>query len=77
MSESIFFNQGDALAQDFDYSVARRSAQIYKARNAIEGGLVVAKDASGKFSVFYEKDAAVDSNAKAAGKDKYTVLERL
>lgn len=75
MSESIFFNQGDALARDFDYSAARRSAQIYKARNEIQGGLVVAKDDSGKFSVFYEKDAAPSDSA--AGKEKYTVLERL
>ncbi|WDF82569.1 hypothetical protein PQ472_11850 [Lacticaseibacillus pabuli] len=77
MSESIFFNQGDALAQDFDFSAARRSAQIYKTQHEIQGGLVVAKNDDGKFSVFYESDASVKSDEGKAGKERYTVLERL
>lgn len=75
MSESIFFNQGDAIASDFDFSAARRSGQIFKITHETKGGLVVAQDAAGKFAVFYEQDGALDE--KAAGKDKYTVLERL
>lgn len=77
MSEAIFFNQGDALAQEFDYSAARRSAQIYKAQHQIQGGLVVAQDGEGSYSVFYESDAAPDSDDIAAGRARYTVLERL
>jgi len=77
MSESIFFNQGDALSQDFDFSAARRSAQIYKAQHEVQGGLVVAKQDDGKFSVFYESDGALKNGADKAGKERYTVLERL
>jgi hypothetical protein len=75
MSESIFFNQGDAIATDFDHAAARRSAQIFKLNHETPGGLVVAKDVDGKFAVFYEQDGAL--NPKDATTDKYTVLERL
>lgn len=77
MSESIFFNQGDAIASDYDHAAARRSAQIFKLNHETKGGLVVAKNADGKFAVFYEQDGALNTNSDAAKKDKYTVLERL
>ncbi|WP_127849202.1 hypothetical protein [Lacticaseibacillus hulanensis] len=75
MSESIFFNQGDAIASDFDFSAARRSGQIFKVNHETKGGLVVARNADGKFAVFYEQDGAAKPDD--AGKSKYTVLERL
>lgn len=77
MNNAIFFNQGDALAQEFDYSAARRSAQIYKSEHEIQGGLVVAQDELGRYAVFYESDAAPSSQLLEAGKSRYTILERL
>ena len=53
MSEEIvFFNPGDAVANDFDFAAARRSAQIYKAEHVVDEGLVVAKDKDGKYPFF-------------------------
>ncbi len=75
MTESIFFNQGNAIASDFDHSAARRSAEIFKLNHETAGGLVVAQNKDGQFAVFYEKDGAL--NPGDATKDKYTVLERL
>ncbi|MBM6439724.1 hypothetical protein JNW93_03290 [Lacticaseibacillus rhamnosus] len=80
MSEEIvFFNPGDAVANDFDFAAARRSAQIYKAQHVVDEGLVVAKDKDGKYSVFYEAAGTPDSQAKSEYKDvgKYTILAHL
>ena len=72
MDEAVFFNPGDAIANDYDYAAARRSAQIYKDAHVADEGLVVAQDADGKFSVFYEA-AAGDK----VGGDQYTILAHL
>ena len=79
MSEEIvFFNPGDAVANDFDFAAARRSAQIYKAEHVVDEGLVVAKDKDGKYSV-YEAAGTPDSKAKGDYKavGKYTILAHL
>ena len=72
MDEAVFFNPGDAIANDYDYAAARRSAQIYKAAHVADQGLVVAQDQDGKFAVFYEA-AGVGEDAG----DKYTILAHL
>lgn len=80
MSENVFFNPGDAIANDFDFQAARRSAQIFKADHAVNEGLVVAKDDSGKFAVFYEAAGTPEEKAAAAAKQpptKYTILAHL
>ncbi|MCI1987000.1 MAG: hypothetical protein LKJ69_11655 [Lactobacillus sp.] len=74
MDEIVFFNPGDAIANDFDYQAARRSAEIYKAAHVADEGLVVAKDEDGGFSVFYEA-AGQDEAQKAKG--RYTILAHL
>lgn len=73
MDEFVFFNPGDAIANDYDYAAARRSAQIYKAAHVEDRGLVVAKDAQGRFAVFYE---GADANQDPAT-SKYTILAHL
>lgn len=73
MDEYVFFNPGDAIANDYDYAAARRSAQIYKAEHVADRGLVVAKDAQGQFSVFYEGGGDETDPATS----KYTILAHL
>ncbi|WP_125706476.1 hypothetical protein [Lacticaseibacillus daqingensis] len=76
MDETIFFNPGDAIARDFDFQAARRSAEIFKVQHAADQGLVVAKDETGKFAVFYE-GADVDPEAGEAPATRYTILAHL
>lgn len=73
MDEYVFFNPGDAIANDYDYAAARRSAQIYKAEHVADRGLVVAQDAQGQFSVFYEGGGDEADPASS----KYTILAHL
>lgn len=75
MDETVFFNPGDAIANDFDFQAARRSAEIYKAEHVADEGLVVAKDADGGFAVFYE--AAGQPADDEPNKDRYTILAHL
>lgn len=79
MDEIIFFNPGDAVANNFDYQEARRSAEIYKVDHAVDEGLVVAKGADGKFAVFYEAAGQPDVSAVAKEQPigKYTILAHL
>ncbi|WP_179396172.1 hypothetical protein [Lacticaseibacillus absianus] len=76
MDNTIFFNPGDAIANEFDYQAARRSAEIFKVQHAATEGLVVASDANGKFAVFYEA-AAVEPDAGAQPAERYTILAHL
>lgn len=76
MDEIVFFNPGDAIANDFDYQAARRSAEIFKTGHATDEGLVVAQDAEGHFDVFYESAATPDDPGKQPA-TKYTILAHL
>ncbi|KRM71750.1 hypothetical protein [Lacticaseibacillus brantae] len=79
MDEIIFFNPGDALASNYDYQEARRSAEIYKVDHAVDEGLVVARDANGQFAVFYEAagDPKVTAVSDPQKVGKYTILAHL
>jgi len=79
MDEIIFFNPGDAIANDYDYQAARRSAEIYKVDHAVDEGLVVARDGDGKFAVFYEAAGTPKVNAVSESQNvgKYTILAHL
>ncbi|MCX2455912.1 hypothetical protein [Lacticaseibacillus nasuensis] len=79
MDETIFFNPGDAIAKDYDYAAARKSAEVFKVHNAIDHGLVVAQDEHGQFVVFDPQEAAALTPEEAAKlpASKYTVLARL
>lgn len=63
MSEKVFFNPGDEIANAHDFGEAMRSAQIYRAKDPLESSLIIAKDAktNKSFSVYFEKDASKDS----------------
>lgn len=74
--ETIFFNPGDAVASDYDFQAARRSAEIFKVGHASTKGLIVAKDGKGRFDVFYEGTDA-DPNAAKEKPTQYTILARL
>lgn len=76
MEESMFFNPGDAIARDYDFAAARRSAEIFKVGHTSDKGLVVAKDANGRFDVFYE-GSSTDPNAAKEPPTKYTILAHL
>lgn len=76
MDEAVFFNPGDAIANDYDYAAARRSAQIFKAQDVADKGLVIVQDQSGKFSVFYEA-AAVDAAAGKKPASQYTIMAHI
>lgn len=78
--ETVFFNPGDAIAKDFDFQSARKSAEIFKVNHEVDQGLIVAKDDDGKFAVFYEAAGAKELTPEEATKQptsKYTVLARL
>ncbi|WP_262315881.1 hypothetical protein [Lacticaseibacillus parakribbianus] len=76
MDEIIYFNPGDAVAQDHDFAAARRSAEIFKAKSVKDLGLVVGKDDDGKFAVFYE-GAAQDPHPGTEPATRYTILAHL
>ncbi|WP_125582448.1 hypothetical protein [Lacticaseibacillus suibinensis] len=75
MDETIFFNPGDAIATEYDFAAARRSAEIFKVAHASDKGLVVAKDDHGQFAVFYEGGTSTGDGAVPA--TKYTILAHL
>lgn len=76
MDEIVFFNPGDAIATNYDFAAARRSAEIFKVDHTADKGLVVAKDDSGQFAVFYEgSDKPADVGEEPA--TKYTILAHL
>lgn len=76
MEETVFFNPGDAIASDYDFQAARRSAEIFKVDHASTKGLIVAKDGKGRFDVFYE-GSSTDPNAAKEPPTKYTILAHL
>lgn len=80
MEETVFFNPGDAIAKDYDFAAARKSAEVFKVKNAIDHGLIVAQDEHGQFVVFDAAAGEAELSPKQAGElptTKYTVLARL
>ncbi|WP_125605022.1 hypothetical protein [Lapidilactobacillus bayanensis] len=78
MSEDIFFNPGDAIANAHDFAAARRSAEIYKEKNALQSPLIIVEDANQQntFAVYFAKDAH-QLPIKSAAILKYHVRDRL
>ncbi|CCI85093.1 hypothetical protein [Lactobacillus pasteurii] len=62
MTESVFFNPGDAIASSHDYKAARRSAQIFKANKPTAGQIIIAKNAKNGEYAIYLADRIAPSN---------------
>ncbi|MFD1429164.1 MULTISPECIES: hypothetical protein [Lacticaseibacillus] len=78
MDEIVFFNPGDAVARDHDFQAARRSAEVFKVDHPTDQGLVVGKDDSGEFAVFYEAAGMLNANDYGdVPASKYTILAHL
>lgn len=78
MTEDVFFNPGDAIANAHDFAAARRSAEIYKEKNALQSPLIIVEDADEQnaFAVYFAKDAH-QLPLKSASILKYHVVDRL
>lgn len=77
MNEIIYFNPGDAIARDYDYEAARRSAEVFKMNHQSDQGLVVGKTDDGHFAVFYEDKEQDPKHPGAQPPTRYTILARL
>lgn len=68
MTEDVFFNPGDAIANAHDFSAAERSAEIFKQRHTLQSPLVIVENAQSKesFAVYFEKDAQEKADDQAA-----------
>lgn len=68
MSEDVFFNPGDAIANAHDFSAAERSAEIFKQKHTLQSPLVIVENAQNKesFAVYFEKDAHKKADDQAA-----------
>lgn len=78
MSEDVFFNPGDSIANAHDFAAAQRSAEIFKERNVLQSPLIIVEDATQKnsFAVYFEKDVRKRDVADAPV-IKYHVRDRL
>ncbi|WP_261806745.1 hypothetical protein [Lapidilactobacillus luobeiensis] len=63
MSEDVFFNPGDAIANAHDFNSAMQSAEIFKQKAPLQSPLIIVEAADKKdaFAVYFEKDAHVAS----------------
>lgn len=78
MTEDVFFNPGDAIANAHDFNAAQRSAEIFKQSNLLQSPLIIVEDANQdhSFAVYFEKDAQ-QQDEKNAPILKYHVRDRL
>lgn len=78
MTEDVFFNPGDAIANAHDFAKARRSAEIYKEKNPLQSPLIIVEDPDQEdaFAVYFAKDAH-QLPLKSATVLKYHVVDRL
>ncbi|MFC6314637.1 hypothetical protein ACFQHW_03535 [Lapidilactobacillus achengensis] len=63
MSEDVFFNPGDAIANAHDFAGAMQSAEIFKQKAPLQSPLIIVEAADRKdaFAVYFEKDAHIAS----------------
>ncbi|WP_099974288.1 hypothetical protein [Lactobacillus terrae] len=64
MTERVFFNPGDAIANSHDFEGAMKSAEIFKMKNPTSSTIIVAKDVNNdkSFSIYFENDKKENSD---------------
>lgn len=74
MEETIFFNQGNALANNFDTKELARTAQIEQSKRKRDSHFVIAEDPeTGESFLFYAEDAGQEGADLKAYKMRQTL----
>ena len=77
MSEDVFFNPGNSIASDYDYSKAYIAAQIYHQRVEKPVLLVKGENSNDPYIVFDEEAAVEEEKQEEQNAKSYKVVKRL